>query len=172
MEKKYKTYKELDGGSIERWAEELDQRQKREMTHEEMELFVFAKTKEKEIEKDKNHTFSDLVNTWSGTAIINKRLQRHTFTMSKAVMLFCGDMVTSPGEAVMMLNYIQYRCHRHNIKHVNMEALSRYIMPMGWFDKETLQEFWEKQKYVTESEHLANMLDNYEFGLTIRNLQK
>lgn len=171
MEKKYKTYKELDGGSIERWAEELDQRQKRKLTHEEVEGFLIFSEAEKRLEQD-DSIFESILKRWNGTAIIHQRLRCHTFTMSKAAMLCCGDMVTSPGEAVMMMNYIQYRCHRHKIKHVDMEALGLYIMPMGWFDKETLQEFWEKQKYETGETSLANMLDNYEFGLTIRNLQK
>lgn len=171
MEKKYKTYKELDGGSIGRWAEELDQRQKKELTHNEMDTFFLMDRCEKDIEKDGKGLFKELLAGWNGVAIINKRLTVHSFTLSKAAMLCCGNMVASPGEAVMMLNYIQYRCHRHKIKHVDMNALMQRIMPMGWFDKETLQEFWEKQKYVTESDHLANMLDNPEFGLTIRNLE-
>ena len=76
-------------------------------------------------------------------------------------------MINSPGEMVMMANYIRYRCHRYQINHVDMRALSEKIMPMGWFDMETLSQFWDKQKYVSDSGGLANMLDRSDCAVSI-----
>jgi hypothetical protein len=166
---KYKSYKELNSSSIEEWAKELDCEQKRELTTEETELFLEAALVEKYVENSLD--FEEKIKGWNGVNLLHKRLSVHDFTMSKASQLCCGMMIASPGEMVMMANYIQYRCHLHKIKHVDMRALSEKIMPMGWFDKETLSKFWDKQKYESESGHLLNMLDNPEFGLSIMKLE-
>ena len=166
MEKIYKSYKDLTEHSIEEWARELDECPKRELTSEESFAFMNMGLTEKEVEKDKD--FETLLKGWNGVALLHKRLLVHSYTMTKAVKICCGMMINSPGEMVMMANYIQYKCHRHQIKHVDMRALSEKIMPMGWFDMETLSKFWDKQKYVTESGGLANMLDSPEYGLSIR----
>ena len=166
---KYKSYKELNSSSIEEWAKELDCEQKRELSGEESHAFMTMALTEKEVEKDKDYEM--LLKGWNGVALLHKRLLIHTYTMTKAAKICCGMMIASPGEMVMMANYIQYRCHLHKIKHVDMRALSEKIMPMGWFDKETLSTFWDKQKYESESGHLINMLDNPEFGLSIMKIQ-
>lgn len=166
---KYKSYKELNSSSIEEWARELDECPKRELTSDESDVFMRMGLLEKEIENDKD--FDNLLKGWNGVALFYKRLLIHTYTMTKAAKVCCCMMIDSPGEMVMMANYIQYRCHLHKIKHVDMRALSEKIMPMGWFDKETLSTFWDKQKYESESGHLLNMLDNPEFGLSIMKLQ-
>lgn len=167
----YPKEKELNARSIEKWAEELDRQPKRELTSEEIETFISAKWTEKAMEADKDGAFADLLNRWNGVAILHRRLQLHTFTMTNAVQLCLGSMVQSPGEAVMMLNYIQFRCHLHHIRHVDITTLSERIMPMGWFDRDLLREFWEKQKYVASDGSLKNMLDCTGFGESIRNLE-
>ena len=166
---KYKSYKELNSSSIEEWAKELDCERKRELSGEESHAFMTMALTEKEVEKDKDYEM--LLKGWNGVALLHKRLLIHTYTMTKAAKICCGMMIASPGEMVMMANYIQYRCHLHKIKHVDMRALSEKIMPMGWFDKETLSTFWDKQKYESESGYLLNMLDNPEFGLSIMKIQ-
>lgn len=171
MEMKYKSYKELNSSSIEEWARELDVCPKRELTSDESYAFMRMGLLEKEIEKDKDKDFDNLLKGWNGVALLHQRLLIHTYTMTKAAKVCCGMMINSPGEMVMMANYIQYRCHRHKIKHVDMRALSEKIMPMGWFDQDTLRNFWDKQKYESESKQLLNMLDNPEFGLSIMKLE-
>ena len=164
---KYKSYKELNSSSIEEWARELDECPKRELTSDESYAFMRMGLLEKEIENDKDKDYEMLLEGWNGVALLHKRLLIHTYTMTKAAKICCGMMIASPGEMVMMANYIQYRCHLHKIKHVDMRALSEKIMPMGWFDQDTLRKFWDKQKYESESRYLLNMLDNPEFGLSI-----
>lgn len=167
MEKKYKSYKELNENSIGKWAVDLDRESHRELTQQEIETFFSCKLNESNIEKDERGLFEELLNGWNGVNLIHKCLFVHSFSMSKAAKLFCGSMITSPGEAVMMVNYIQYRCYINKITYVDMDVLSTRIMPMGWFSQGTLQNFWDKQKYVTETGYLANMLDNPEYGLSI-----
>lgn len=167
MKTEYKSYKELGGDSIAKWAAQLDVAERREMTKEEAGVFFGMKRHEAEVERDAGGSFAGLLSGWNGVNLIYKRLQLHSFTMSKAAMVYCGFVVESPGEAVMMLNYFQYRCFINKIKHVDMNALGTRIMPMGWFSKDVLQEFWERQKYVTEDNRLANMLDNPKFGSSI-----
>ena len=164
-EKKYRSYKDLTEHSIEEWARELDECPKRELTSEESFAFMTMGLTEKGVEKDKD--FETLLKGWNGVALLHKRLLVHSYTMTNAVKICCGMMINSPGEMVMMANYIQYRCHHYQIKHVDMRALSEKIMPMGWFDLETLSKFWDKQKYVSDSDGLANMLDRPDCAVSI-----
>lgn len=167
MKAEYKSYKELGGDSIAKWAAQLDVAERIEMTKEEAGVFLGMNKHEAEVERDKDGSFAGLLGGWNGVNLIYKRLQLHSFTMSKAAMVYCGFVVESPGEAVMMLNYFQYRCFINKIKHVDMNALGTRIMPMGWFSKDVLRDFWKRQKYVTEDNSLANMLDNPKFGNSI-----
>ena len=138
-----------------------------------MELFSFAVFYEPKIEADTN-TFKKMLGGWNGVSIVYRRLAMHSYTMSKAAMLACGGMVDSPGEAVILLNYIQYCCSKHRIHHVDMKALSTKIIPGGFFTKESLSEFWEKQKFVSEEGHLLNMLDCPRFAesISVESLKK
>lgn len=163
----YRGYNELDGTSVEAWAKELDQRKKRILSKNEVAILIQSSLKEKEIEEDKDGEFTKMLEGWNGVAILYRRLQVHTFTMSKAALFACGLMVESPGEAVMMANYIQYRCHKQGIRHVDMRALSHRVLPDGWFGQDTLAEFWEKQKYVSEDGRLVNMLDTRHYATSI-----
>lgn len=165
--RKYRGYNELSGSSVEAWAKELDQRKKQMLSNSDAAFLLQLTLNEQKIEEDNDGAFDKMLNGWNGVAILHRRLQVHTFTMSKAALMFCGLTVKSPGEAVMMANYIQYRCHEQGIQHVDMRALNSRIMPDGWFGQETLSEFWEKQKYVSEDGHLINMLDTRHYATSI-----
>ena len=170
MGNKFKSYKELSETSIEEWAKELDACEKQELTYEDAGFLITLLMHEEEIEEDKDKKFETLLDRCNGIALLHKRLNLHTYTMSKAAKVFCGMLINSPGEMVMMANYFQYKCHLHHIKHIDMRALSEKIMPMGWFSRDTLQQFWDKQKYVSEDNCLLNMLDNPEYGKSIREI--
>ena len=168
----FKKYTELDGGSIERWAKELDAKPKKPLSEDDAEMFFICVSREKDIERPDNPLFNEVVSGWNGAGIIHKRLQMHTFTMTKACKIFCGNLVDSPGKAVMMLNYIQYKCHLNNIKHVGMDAFCLKIIPFGWFSDEVLREAWDNQKYESPDGCLCNMLDNLEYMESIRDIQE
>ena len=74
----------------------------------------------------------------------------------------------------MLLNYIQYRCSKHCVHHVDMKALSTKIIPDGFFTKEVLSEFWDIQKFVSEEGHFLNMLDYPQFAesISVEHLKK
>lgn len=164
---KYKTYKELDGSSIERWAIDLDAKPKQALSEEDAELLIRCKANEEELEKDSKGSFEELLNGWNGVAVLHKRLALHSFTMSKAAKLFCGTLIDRPGMAVIMLNYFQYKCHSLKIKHIDMDTLCTRIIPNGWFTPYELHIAWESQKYISSDGSLLNMLDNLSFRTSI-----
>lgn len=172
--RKYISQKDLTEKSVELWAKELEQTTFRELTEDEFFMMSFVTFNEDYIQKDESKAFQSLTEEWNGVSIIVNRLKLHSFTMSNAAMLLCGSMIDSPGEAVMLLNYIQYRCSKHSIHHVDMKALSSKIIPDGFFTKETLSEFWEKQKFVSEEGRLLNMLDYPKFAesISVESLKK
>lgn len=167
MEQKFKSYKDLSETSIEEWAKELDACEKRILEPQEDHAFIVMFQNEKEIEDDKDKHFESLLNGWNGTNLIHRRLLLHSYTMTKAAKIFCGMLINSPGEMVMMVNYFQYKCHLHQINHIDMRTLSEKIIPMGWFSRDILQQFWDKQKYVAENNCLLNMLDNPDYGKSL-----
>lgn len=167
MEQKFKSYKDLSETSIEEWAKELDACEKRMLEPQGAHAFIVMFQNEKEIEDDKDKRFESLLNGWNGTNLIHRRLLLHSYTMTKAAKLFCGMLINSPGEMVMMVNYFQYKCHLHQINHIDMRTLSEKIIPMGWFSHNTLQQFWDKQKFISKRDNLLNMLDNPEFGKSL-----
>lgn len=162
-----KTYKELDESSIEQWAAELDGKPKGRLPDEEIGSLVRLTAHEKVFEDDKDGKFAELCKGWNGVAIINKRLQLHTFTMSKAAQILMGLFIDKPGEGVMALNYLQYKCAKMNMWHIDMRLLCSRIIPDGWFSEAVLREAWEAQKYVSENDGLLNMLDNVAYGKSI-----
>lgn len=167
MENKFKSYKNLSESSIEEWAKELDACEKRILDLEEADAFIVMFQNEKKVEDDKDKSFESLLKGWNGTNLIHRRLLLHSYTMTKAAKSFCGKLINSPGEMVMMTNYFQYKCHLHQINHIDMRTLGEKIMPMGWFSRDTLQQFWDKQKYVAGNNCLLNMLDNPEYGKSL-----
>ena len=167
MEQKFKSYKDLSETSIEEWAKELDACEKIEFDPVVIDPFIKFCLNEKAVEEDKSNIFQTALESWTGSALLHKRLTLHNYTMTKSAKLFCGILITSPGEMVMMANYFQYKCHLHQINHIDMRALSEKIIPMGWFSRDTLNQFWDKQKYVSEDNSLLNMLDNPEYGKSL-----
>ena len=61
MGNKYKSYKELNGNSIGKWAVQLDMDKHRELTEEEMNVFFKMNLNEKEVEKDEKGAFAGLL---------------------------------------------------------------------------------------------------------------
>lgn len=153
--------------SIEEWAKELDACEKSILEPKEAHAFIVMFQNEKEVEDDKDKRFESSLNGWNGTNLIHRRLLLHSYTMTKAAKLFCGMLINSPGEMVMMVNYFQYKCHLHQINHIDMRTLSEKIIPMGWFSRDILQQFWDKQKFISKRDNLLNMLDNPEYGKSL-----
>lgn len=168
---KFKSYTELGKDSVEWWAKALDEEVKNPLTQDESEIFLASTVAEKEMEEDKDGGYSRLLGQWNALSIISRRLALHTFTMSKAAIWACSVLVSTPSEAVIMLNYFQYRCHRRHIKHIDMKSLGLHIIPDGWFSRDILYQFWDKQKFVSPDGALLNMLDYPEYAESIRTIK-
>lgn len=168
---KFRKETELRPDSIQKWCEELDGKERREMSQEETESFIKVKLNEEKINKDPE--FNKLLTGWNASAIMFNRIkQNHTFTINNAVLVFMGCLIESPGIAVEYCNYMQYRCWAYGVKHIDMEAFGKYICPCGFFSEETLREMWDKQKIIPkDGGSLANMLDHPEFMESIRKLK-
>lgn len=168
MKNKFKSYTELVSDSVEWWAKALDEEPRIEMSDDQMKVFSSMFLHESEVEADEDGAFAGLLGKWNVTTIIHRRLQCHTFTMSKAAILACSMLATSPGQVVIMLNFFQYRCHLHGIRHIGMRELGFKIIPHGWFSESTLSKYWDKQKFSHPKDGLLNMLDYPQYAESIR----
>lgn len=157
---KYRHISELGPDSIQKWCEEMEQKPQGEILDEDSLVFIMCSRNEEKMKKDK--TLISLINN-SDTmlSLMNKRIKEvHTYTVENSVLMFFAYMIDRPGIAVEYMNYMQYKCWKHGIRHVNMELLSEYILPMCMFSKDTLHEMWEKQKFISSNQRgLLNMLD-------------
>lgn len=52
----------------------------------------------------------------------------------------------TPGEAVMYSNYLAYKAKDLNLDEITVKDLCDKIIPFGAFTKDTLNEYWDKQK--------------------------
>lgn len=165
---KFRKETELGPDSIQKWCEELDSKEKCEMSKEDTEIFFKIKLREDRINNDQH------CKTMLAMSITHNRIKQfHTFTANNAVLMFMGCMIESPGIAVEYCNYMQYKCWQRGIKHIDMETFSRCIFPMGFFSEDTLREMWDKQKIIPkDGGSLANMLDRPEFMESIREIKE
>lgn len=165
---KFRKETELGPDSIQKWCEELDSKEKCEMSKEDTEIFFKIKLREDKINNDQ------YCKAMLAMSITHNRIKQfHTFTANNAVLMFLDCMIESPGIAVEYCNYMQYKCWQRGIKHIDMETFSRYIFPMGFFSEETLREMWDKQKIIPKNGgSLANMLDHPESMESIREIKE
>lgn len=168
----FKHQKDLGPDSIQKWCEELDRKPKRELTPEEGNTMIICSINEEAIRKDKD--FDSLLGKWNGVSILHSRIKScHTYTIENAVLLLLGSSIDRPGIAVQYTNFIQYKCWQYHIKHVDMKAFSRQILPAGLFTEAALNEMWDKQKFISnEDRGLLNMLDYPCFMESIREIKE
>lgn len=166
--KKYKSYPELTKDSVEWWAKALSEEKTERLQKDDAELILILSLNEPEVEQDSDGVFQQQLGGWNSVSILHSRLKMHTFTMSKAAIWACSVLVSTPGEVVIMLNYFQYRCHCRSIKHIDMKTLCQDMIPNGWFPKNTLEHYWDKQKFISKDRALLNMLDCLEYAESIR----
>lgn len=144
------------GNEIENWAIKLEhESQVGQMTENESKLFIRCCFNEKQIENDPS--LNKVLNEFVFQLIIKRLNYIHSYKLTKAVILFLGYIVKSPGEAVMYLNYLQYQSHKRELGIINMHNLA-IIFPMGFFTPETLTKAWNDQK-VEGLRGTDNLLD-------------
>lgn len=170
----YRKETELGPDAIQKWCEELD-RKKTSNEYYGYDIHFLRHSKcENDIEKIYNSGDKEGFNRWYGAPIFYERIKKyHSFTATKAVMMFLGLFFERPGMVVEYCNYMQYKCWKHGIKHIDMLSFSVFICPEGFFSEETLHEMWEKQKIISkDGGGLANMLDYPEFMESIREIKE
>lgn len=130
--------KDLNFNSIQKWCEEMDKLEREQLTQEEAKTHIVCTMNQDKINKDKE--FNNLLGEWNAVSILHNRIKAcHTYTIDNASLLFLDSLIDCPGNVVQYTNFMQYKCWRHGIKHVTMNAISRVIMPWGKFKKEDLQ---------------------------------
>lgn len=156
-----KELKNCTSKSIELWAEELDKQSKNKPL-DDIKIFMTATMNEDRIESDPEA--KQIIEEGNNMAsLIFKRIKfMHTYTATKAVLLFLESICPTPGIAVMYCNYLQYKMFYRKQKKLDMNTLA-FIFPMGFFSEHTLNEFWDKQKLLVDRGS-DNMLDYKELG--------
>lgn len=168
----FKHQKDLGPDAIQKWCEELDKKPRPALTNEEARVLITCTMNEKEIANDPK--VDELYDGWNAVGLLYKRIRHcHTYTIEKAALIFLSYGIDSPGNSTQYANFLQYKCWQLGIKHIDMNTLYRRILPGGFFSKETLNEMWDKQKYVSDGENpsLLNMLDNGHFMESIRDIK-
>lgn len=156
-----KELKNCTSKSIELWAEDLDKQPKNKPL-DDIKIFMTATMNEDRIESDPEA--KQIIEEGNNMAsLIFKRIKfMHTYTATKAVLLFLESICPTPGIAVMYCNYLQYKMFKRKQKKLDMNTLA-FIFPMGFFSEHTLNEFWDKQKLLVDRGP-DNMLDYKELG--------
>ena len=80
-------------------------------------------------------------------AILEDRLGTMNRELDKGAALFIGLSCETPGDSVMYAYYLAHKMKQKGIgKILELEKLCIDIFPNGLFEKESLNEIWDKQK--------------------------
>lgn len=152
--------------SIKEWAKILDTKPRvKPLSNEETKAFLFLTMNENKFESD--HEFLDYMEHNRMVSLVTKRISCfHSFMITRSATVFIAMISDTPGIAVMLLNFIQYKTNEFDIHKVDMEFLSMgRLFGYGLFSKEDLNEAWDAQKWPG---HISdNILDYPKFGKTI-----
>ena len=83
----------------------------------------------------------------------------HTYSITPALAVYLGEIVTNFGISTMMCNYLQYMANKHKLKVISCKDWGLKIFHHGYFNDEDWQKAWELQKINAEGEGSDNMLD-------------
>lgn len=94
--------------------------------------------------------------------IFKDRLEGLGYTVADGIPSIIGVVGETPGAAVLYANVIAYLAKRDGIKHIDLEALCVKWFPWGFFTRETVNEYWDKQKVARPNDGTLkpdNLLD-------------
>lgn len=157
---KQKKVNELTEHSIEDWCKEFIEKGKfSPMNSEQAEMLVTCKISEPMIQNDEN--FDKEVKVFGLYQILKKRIDIiHTYTATKAVIMFISSFCSNPAMIVMMSNYLQYMAFKLNVRHIDMDIFCSKVIPDGFPSEDSLEIAWRNQKVIKESSMGSdNMLD-------------
>jgi hypothetical protein len=106
--------------------------------------------------------YNDVKKKTALIAILEDRLGTMNRELDKGAALFIGLSCETPGDSVMYAYYLAHKMKQNGIgKILELEKLCMDIFPNGLFEKESLDEIWDKQK-VSRGEGVSgsdNLLD-------------
>ncbi len=168
----YLLEEDLGPDSIQKWCEELDGKSRCELNENQryiaricrMNKELVKKRWEAELHFNPNHC---------GKTIMSVIKERHTYTIDYACALFLSRLIYVPLAINVYTTFIQYKCWQHGIKELDFKKLMFFVFPDGVFYENTLNEMYQKQRYIPEGKpnHRRDMLDNPKFMQSIIELK-
>ena len=134
--------------SVEIWAKNLDTNKKIvPLTKEQNKEFSVILFHNKQIDNDQKLLKNVEEKKMGIASLIYLRAKYyHTFNLSMSVVMLLGVVCKTPGDVVIYLNYLQYKCFTLKIKEVTIREFCETLFPMGFLDEETLHTAWTSQK--------------------------
>lgn len=156
-----KTYKELSKNDVENWAKEVEKFPKRKLTEEEVDGFLKFSMNEDRINEDKE--IIRLLDEKEGgmASVIWLRIKHcHTYSITPALAVYLGEIISNFGISTMMCNYLQYMAYKHKQKVIDFKTFGMKIFPMGFISDIDWQKAWQMQKIISDNNGGSdNMLD-------------
>ncbi len=84
-------------------------------------------------------------------------------------LLFLSGLIDSPGVAVMMCWYLQYKSKKLKIKKFGLKEICEVVIPNGFFTDSGLRKIWEEQKVNNIGIGSDNLLDYKTPGTSLFN---
>jgi hypothetical protein len=144
--------------SIEEWCSKLD-KEPRRTALDSAEDFINLYLNKDRIDSDES--MSEKFKEHPLISIMLSRIKFiHNYEVTNSGIIFMSMLVNSPGECVMLVNYLQYKSVELDISKFDMDNLVE-IFPTGGWSEEIKSKYWELQKLPENlrSDYSDNMLD-------------
>lgn len=100
-------------------------------------------------EEEMNGLYAEIEKNHLPISILKNRLESLNCSSDKGSLVTTALFCDTPGEAVMYANYIAYKVKKLGLESFSINNLCTDIFPFGSFTKETLNNYWDKQKVRT-----------------------
>lgn len=156
-----KSKKDLTIYDVENWAKEVEKFSPRQLTEEEVRKFLMYSIGEKRVDNDEE--LIQLLDKKKGgmASVIWLRIKHcHTYSITPALAVYLGEIISNFGVSTMICNYLQYMAHKHKLKVITCNDWGMKIFPMGYISDDDWEKAWNLQKISVEvGEGSDNMLD-------------
>ena len=161
MNKNMKNANELTIHDVENWAKEVEKFPVRILTEDEAKRFLMLSMNENKLNADAE-LIELLDNKKGGMASVAwLRIKYcHTYSITPALAVYLGEIITNFGMSTMICNYLQYMAHKCKLKTISLRDWGLKIFPNGYISDDDWSKAWDLQK-ITPIENMAsdNMLD-------------
>lgn len=153
---------ELNSKSFELWAEQFDKFSRNRILSNECAESVITMMLSPKMDED--NSLRDGLSKLYGARIILSRLKLFDYEMTNRAVIFLFMNVKSPGDIVMYLTYLQWKCWKSKIRNVTLDYLAKEVFPCGFVSDNDLLKAWDLQK----CDDRTNLLDKYAYMSSIR----